>query len=370
MPHVIDSGHVVQKENLDHTEEDGKDECLVPSDSDGESNLIMDDILRDILVDRLPQGCQLVAILDSCHSGSLLDLDHYRCNRVWVPWASKGRRKSDSLRNDVQRRNALVVIQNKRISDDRVKQCKTTLHPNPLAPLSFQRRTSKENSIPPTSPVASPTFTSAHKKLTRALTNLNAINALRPSPTRDSVGPKVAKTRLSKTIKSQFIPWLDIEKATSGIGGEEYQDELRRCESPVQDFCSGWCRSSVATPKSSQFPGAPEIISLASCKDSQEAWEVGEEHSMTQMLVEILKKDPNPTLKDLMVTVSHKLHNAAMSAHAQTKMYKKKMVRHRARNPGKRKRTLGDTYGLNMNEFQDPQLSSTKPLDMGKRWNL
>jgi len=39
------------------------------------------------------------AILDTCHSGTLLDLPHYHCNNVYVPWQSKGQRRSMSLQN-------------------------------------------------------------------------------------------------------------------------------------------------------------------------------------------------------------------------------------------------------------------------------
>ncbi|KIK68515.1 hypothetical protein GYMLUDRAFT_721648 [Collybiopsis luxurians FD-317 M1] len=386
------SGHVVQTPNLDHTEEDGQDECLVPCDSDGVKNLIMDDLLRDILVAPLPQGCQLVAVLDSCHSGSLLDLEHFRCNRVWVPWVSKGRRKSNSMWNNVRRHDALVVYQNKRISGDRVKQRKTTLHPSPRSPLFSKRRESfAEISTAPTSPmdapVISPASTLPQKKLTRALTKLElgaakGMQALRHSPTwRASTGQSAMKTSSSKTI---VLPWLD----TKNVNVSSEIDQTRLHDSPVQEFCSGWCshtHQSLLSPRSSE---SPEIISLASCKDSQEAWEDSEGHSMTQMLVEILsmssptlegellltwlvaERDPNPTLKDLMVTISHKLHTAAIQAHTETKKYKKKVVKFRKKHPESRKPSNGDTDGLNMNNFQDPQLSSARPLDMDKRWNL
>ncbi|KAF5389656.1 hypothetical protein D9757_004112 [Collybiopsis confluens] len=371
------SGHVVQIDNEDHTEEDGKDECLVPCDSDGFNKLILDDVLRDILVDRLPQGCQLVAVLDSCHSASLLDLEHFRCNRVWVPWVSKGRRKSDTILSNVRRHNALVVYQNKRISGDRVKQRKTTVHPSPRSPLSPERLEQFRDipaapSSPVDPPVMSPTSTSTQKKLARALTKLDlnagrGLHALRGHPTRKESAE--LKSSSSKIIKSQFIPWLDGEKI--GMAFVDEDTELRQCESPVQEFCSGWCAARPQPLTSPGSSGSPDILSLASCKDSQEAWEDGEGHSMTQMLVEILKKDPHPTLRDLMVTVSHKLHNAALQAHTETKKYKKKMVTYRRRHPEKPKpRSIGDTDGLNLNAFQDPQLSSAKPLDMGKRWNL
>jgi hypothetical protein len=74
--------------------------------------------LKEILVDPLPVGCSLLvcgslfracfriptccvlqAILDTCHSGTLLDLPHYHCNSVYVPWQSKGERRTMTIRN-------------------------------------------------------------------------------------------------------------------------------------------------------------------------------------------------------------------------------------------------------------------------------
>ena len=46
------------------------------------------------MVDPLPVGVSLTAIFDSCHSGTLLDLDHYKCNNVAFPWNKKCLRKS------------------------------------------------------------------------------------------------------------------------------------------------------------------------------------------------------------------------------------------------------------------------------------
>jgi hypothetical protein len=70
--------------------------------------------IHKILVVPLPIGSRLVTVLDTCHSGSLLgtpvsrclsspllivlhvDLKHYRCNRVWIPWLYKGTRSSEA----------------------------------------------------------------------------------------------------------------------------------------------------------------------------------------------------------------------------------------------------------------------------------
>ena len=48
--------------------------------------------LKELLVDPLPVDAYLTAIFDSCHSGTLLDLEHYTCNSVWFPWCNKGPR--------------------------------------------------------------------------------------------------------------------------------------------------------------------------------------------------------------------------------------------------------------------------------------
>ncbi|KAF7303788.1 Mitochondrial chaperone BCS1 [Mycena indigotica] len=100
-------GHTIQVENRSNSEEDGMDECLVPAD--GEFYKIQDNELRRHLVDPLPPGTCLVAVFDSCHSASLLDLTHFRCNRIYVPWISKGRRLSNELWNAVVRKHALPL---------------------------------------------------------------------------------------------------------------------------------------------------------------------------------------------------------------------------------------------------------------------
>ncbi|KAF7978214.1 hypothetical protein HWV62_1202 [Athelia sp. TMB] len=71
------SGHSTQVINKTGTEDDGMDEAIIPSDS----LEIIDNDLKKMLVDPLPVGSHLVAIFDTCHSGSLLDLTHHRCNR-------------------------------------------------------------------------------------------------------------------------------------------------------------------------------------------------------------------------------------------------------------------------------------------------
>ena len=56
-------------------EDDGYDETLVPVDY-GSAGQIRDDDLYDNLVCAVPSGASLVALMDCCHSGSVLDLPY------------------------------------------------------------------------------------------------------------------------------------------------------------------------------------------------------------------------------------------------------------------------------------------------------
>lgn len=67
------SGHGTQVDDLDGDEDDGKDDAICPVDFK-QNGLLIDDVIHDIIVKPLPQGCKLTALMDCCHSGSVLDL--------------------------------------------------------------------------------------------------------------------------------------------------------------------------------------------------------------------------------------------------------------------------------------------------------
>lgn len=66
------SGHGSQVFDVSGDEKDNKDETLVPVDYQ-QAGMIIDDDVRRLLVDPLPQGAQLHVILDGCHTESGLD---------------------------------------------------------------------------------------------------------------------------------------------------------------------------------------------------------------------------------------------------------------------------------------------------------
>ncbi|KJA16562.1 hypothetical protein HYPSUDRAFT_219402 [Hypholoma sublateritium FD-334 SS-4] len=74
------SGHGFQVPDQNGDEADGLDEVLVPVDYK-RSGYILDDLLNEILVKNLPKGCHLTALIDACHSGTILDLPYnYHCD--------------------------------------------------------------------------------------------------------------------------------------------------------------------------------------------------------------------------------------------------------------------------------------------------
>ncbi|KDR79909.1 hypothetical protein GALMADRAFT_1168188 [Galerina marginata CBS 339.88] len=94
---LVYSGHSSQRKEVLEAgqrpvEKDGQEEYIIPLDAlldkpDFEEavvheRIISDKTLNKWLVKRLGKGSQLVALFDSCHSGTMLNLRHIRCNRV------------------------------------------------------------------------------------------------------------------------------------------------------------------------------------------------------------------------------------------------------------------------------------------------
>lgn len=78
------SGHGSQQRNYTGDEVDGYDETLCPLDFETQG-MIVDDEINAAIVRPLPHGVKLHAIIDACHSGTVLDLPFLcRMNRSVV----------------------------------------------------------------------------------------------------------------------------------------------------------------------------------------------------------------------------------------------------------------------------------------------
>ncbi|KAF8816851.1 hypothetical protein BYT27DRAFT_7181309 [Phlegmacium glaucopus] len=312
------SGHALQQDTKNPDEEDGKDEFILSSDG----KVIQDDELRILLVQPLPIGSTLVAIFDSCHSASLLDLEHFRCNRVYVPWLNKGRRKTDFLRNVVMRHNAKIDVSLRSVTQ--------------ATRLSRSAITWKRTSIDQV--LASPLMPS-----TFDLTQMSPIT--------------------TKTKKSLSISTTIGDESWYGSAGSP----IARCGSPESMFCTGRCRDDPILQES--FMPSADVISLSSSKDGQRSWEGPKGSSMTQALIKVLRNDPNPTLKDLLTLVSHDIHLFYLTLHEKAREYKKqvKIFNTKKTREGEEPRKA---KSVEMTNFQDPQISSPQPLDMNRRWHI
>ncbi|KAF9671809.1 hypothetical protein SADUNF_Sadunf12G0087200 [Salix dunnii] len=67
------AGHGSQQKDDDGDELDGYDETLCPEDFETQG-MIVDDEINAVIVKPLPHGVKLHAIIDACHSGTVLDL--------------------------------------------------------------------------------------------------------------------------------------------------------------------------------------------------------------------------------------------------------------------------------------------------------
>ncbi|KAJ2922977.1 hypothetical protein H1R20_g14131, partial [Candolleomyces eurysporus] len=327
------SGHSKQEDTDNKEEEDGKDEFIVTYDD----KYIRDDDLREKLVDPLPVGSRLIAVFDTCHSASLLDLKHFRCNRVWVPWTNKGRRRSLTRQNG-------VVRQFGRPMSPKLDGAARRFLPGIL------KRKPNHDSIEQV--LESPVQRSIDSRRRERRHNVN-VSTLSDDPhTPLSPAPK------NRTLSGQSgdAPWL-----SSIIEGAP----LVRTVSPEELFCSGWCGRVVDADK--KFP---DVISLSAAKDGERAWEDSQGCSMTQCLIRILLlgQDNHPTLHDLLLNVSHDLHALYLDIHAKSRDYKKKarLANLKLLAKGRRARTPEQ---VEMDNFQNPQISSLYPLDMeNQRW--
>ncbi|KAK6977592.1 Metacaspase type II [Favolaschia claudopus] len=445
------SGHSTQVKNPNSrscSEEDGLDECLVPLD--GVDMKIVDNELHAALVQPLPSGSHLVAVLDTCNSGSLLDLKHYRCNRVLVPWMWRGRRDSEAIRNSVVRRGAQLVTlsgpappatsitqsvvapQTRRRSVISVMCDPPTPSPSATSPLAPRASTGIPTG-PSTSVVRtatavprSGTFNRLRAGSKLPLARLRTLSVSLQSSTSTSPCADKAMKNKENFTRGEVGPVMPTLSKLNWILHEE-GDEEKHCESPVGRFpCSGWCRNveGRSTLLDEDDEVKADVISLASCKDSQKAWE-GNGVSMTSALVELLRENPERSLQDILIQISHKTYSLALSRHSRSKEYKaqrknydsflvrqiKRLERgnrstaslvrsdspgidvrptlpHATARGGPRKSTLLRTVGeqiqalkqrlravrqdkgYDMDAFQNPELSSHRPLDMNRRWGM
>ncbi|KAJ6607848.1 caspase domain-containing protein, partial [Mycena sp. CBHHK59/15] len=314
-------GHATQVENRSNSEEDGMDECLIPSD--GIAMKIVDNELHAVLVAPLPVGSHLVAVMDACHSGSLLDLQHYRCNRVFVPWRKwRGRRHSDDVKIVAVRRNAhflpsagVATLMTRKVYQASRSSSKRVLTRRTAIDVLCEAQPSPPTSRTPTGSRALPTRT-------HSIVGSDAAAVVHTTVSR----ARTVSLRL-QIPASREKENVDAASAGDGSGVLQAKPWLLEstCESPVSMYpCDGWCRQGEHTnaEHGREKEVRADVVSLASCKDSQETWEDETGKSMTSVLIEILKDNPNPPLRDMLAKISHAMYGMAHLRHDRAKAFK------------------------------------------------
>lgn len=82
------SGHGIRQPDFYDDERDGFDETICPVDFKT-AGMILDNEINDTIVKPLTEGVRLHAIIDACHSGTILDLPYvYNIKKYVNPFVS------------------------------------------------------------------------------------------------------------------------------------------------------------------------------------------------------------------------------------------------------------------------------------------
>ncbi|KAI0765758.1 peptidase C14, caspase domain-containing protein [Irpex lacteus] len=243
------AGHCYQIKNRRGTEWDGKDEVILTANHNGppdenvdygfahpiRAGLIIDNELRERLVNSIPCGARLVAIADTCHSGTLFDLDwHWHC-------------------------------------DTQDKFC--TIPSPPLSGKMINPSSTRKRSKP------SRRNARARGKASEYVYRSNDAHEGVLATSTSSTGGS-AKLRMKTLFSSRDTAWTPKEQpqGPNSQGQKENSVEMReRSKGPVD----GWGVTEMCTSPTQE--DVPWVTSLSSAEDHQQAWAKTKEDTMTSV---------------------------------------------------------------------------------------
>ncbi|EIM89372.1 uncharacterized protein STEHIDRAFT_167179 [Stereum hirsutum FP-91666 SS1] len=281
------------------------DEILISSDF----QQIVDDDLRKHLVDPLPTGSRLTAIFDSCHSGTMLDLPHYRCN---------------SFR--AERRDSLPVAPTSPEDELSVMALRTrsTRRARTVATEAELKQRGK--------PIVKAKFTK-FKAVVRAI--------------------MMMKSARSRVKSSAIMPYTKIRQSVSVAH-----------PASATHKCGPRCRLEIKA--------VPTVISISACEDHQRSWEVdfdgdGSESihsassvssngSMTKALINILENTPSISVEHMHLKLSDHLWQDAF---AKQRFAIRFIKQHGAKYTKKQIEKMKEDLEF---DVQTPQIGSLAPL--------
>lgn len=346
---LLFAGHSTQQDARDDLEEDGQDEVMITSDGER----IVDNELKKTLVDPLPPGCSLTAIFDTCHSGTILDLPHHHCNRIYVPWMSKSRRKTRTMYESITRRMAALIGKNHSASSSGSVHSRASSHVTAQTRLSIDTQVFISSALPTALEKApsrsdglfslpqSPSSTADRWTSTSDNWPFMAEDPYADIEKKHTSSSKRGSVSSVTSSKRAFHSIWDATVGYSTLLASPLVSSPTQCESPQSRFpCSGWCEPSTVP--------CANIVSLSACADKQLAWD-GPNGSMTQALCQYLRDHNYPTYFELMTHINYNMHKLSRALHEWTRNAKKEARQ--------------DVNG-EMNVFQTPVLSSLVKLNM------
>ncbi|KAJ7613168.1 caspase domain-containing protein [Roridomyces roridus] len=322
---ILDSGHSAQIKSC--LKDGGLDECLVPCDSNGSDNLITDTELSTALIIPLPSGSQLVAILDACHSGSLLDLKHGKSNRdLSTSISFRGNPRIPPRGNT----RFLSILSNRK-----------KLPPNPVTGLLARRSEFSMNLTCDPPPPSSRASGQDPKSMDRPGSTGSG-----PRPTFTYRAPTAISTSNTKEFTLPAVG--EGDEVDSTLPGDFCVfPELQRCTSPDEMFSGrGFYQdldAAVADSEMEDIPGGvkADVISLSSCREDQTAYEDEQGNTMTSALVDGLMSKPDQSLKEVLLFLSRTIEAQEVARYARVQAYKKDCQDRQARMEARNKKFHG-----------------------------
>ncbi|CAL1698898.1 unnamed protein product [Somion occarium] len=269
------AGHIDQvKAKVDKNEADGMDEAIVPMDhTHDQSRLLLDDDVRRLIVNPLlDKGARLTAIIDSCHSGTLLDLDHDKCNNMAIAQAYKARARWIRAARMLHYVTVFFrgrFIQGEQIEGRTVMAREIAIYVGPSEPGSSSTVTLKSKV---------PAFPSAH------------FQPITPLP--DKSLPQTTMTLYRPQVISAVLPPFQ---------------PLYLSNPSQPGTCSGHCVGCSMTE--------PNVVSISACHDGEIIFEDAKGRSLCQALLKILHETPELSYYELIASLRYRVRRTVSKLH-------------------------------------------------------
>ncbi|OJT08696.1 Metacaspase-1 [Trametes pubescens] len=185
--------------------------------------MILSHELRRFLVDSLPVDASLYAIIDACYSGRLLELLHYRCNDIYIPWISPGIRKCATQWRGVRRKDGCIM-------DDIDLALGRT--------LSYQASVDRSATLPDTRKSSMSSLRIIqHKRLSKDEVRIvdTSVKVLNGTGKHRQVSVTRRQSSMQRQTSSSLHQVLEDAHTTTRTESPDVFDDLHRCASPTEE---------------------------------------------------------------------------------------------------------------------------------------